>query len=159
MYFTVPYLGKPSVKFQRRIQRNFTNHDLNIRSAYNTTKVGSYFSLKSKISPLFTANVVYQYTCSLDKDIFYIGETRRQLCQRISDHRRGKTQSAVFDHVYTCNHCQNVDNFANLFSILHRCSPTNITSVEALMIYKRRPKLNIQMGPGRGTAVSLKLYR
>ena len=64
-----------------------------VKAAYNTVKVGSYFSLKSKCSNLFGSNVVYKFTCSRDENISYLGETQRHLFKRISEHSDRKSDS------------------------------------------------------------------
>jgi hypothetical protein len=159
VYLVVPFFGKSSLKFQRRVRNILAEHDIAIRVAYTTTKVGSYFSLKTRSSYLFNSKVVYRFTCSLEKNTSYIGETNRQLFRRIEEHREGRTPSAIFDHLYQCTDCQNVPNISSSFEILHRCSSANILSTEALSILQLRPTLNIQMGPGRGARVSSMLYR
>ena len=162
VFFTIPWLGISSAKFQRRIQQQMREYDIAIKAAYTTTKVGAVFSLKSKCSRLFDSNVVYKFSCFCDKNISYLGETRRQLFRRIMDHttqdRTNCNNSAVLDHLYQCQTCQNVPNIADSFSILQHCSSNNILSYEALLISKHLPKLNIQMGASQGKLTTLNLY-
>jgi hypothetical protein len=158
VFLKIPFVGRPSSRLQRRIQEQLQNDDLRIKVAFSTTKVGEYFSLKSKCSTLFKSNVVYKFTCSRDRSTTYIGETQRHLFKRIQDHRGDDKNSAIFNHLYQCNQCQNVKNIAASFEILKHCTSTNIGSMEALLISKHWPSLNIQLGPGRGTIVSLTLY-
>ena len=156
MFFKAPYFGKPSHKFQSRVGRELLKYGLQTQAVYSTLKVSSYFSLKTKVSHLFNSNLVYKFTGSCDKDISYIGETRRQLCRRIQDHREGKS-SAIFEHLQSCQTCQNCGNFTDSFTVLQKCSSYNVLSVESLLIAKNRPSLNTQMGPSKGT-ISLTLY-
>ena len=158
-YILIPYLGKPSLRFQRRLRRSFQDMGINIRTAYSTTKVAEYFSLKTRTGALFKSNVVYKFSCACDKSISYIGESRRQLFARISEHTVDTKNSAVFNHIYNCGSCQDADNIANQFEILLNCTPFNILSAEAMMIAKYSPNLNTQLGPNVGAAVSLTLYR
>ena len=88
----------------------------------------------------------------------YIGETRRQLFQRVTDHRGKDKKSAVFDHLYNCLECQSVSIISNQFEILKKCDARNLLTFEALLIEKNRPALNIQLGPTKGRMVSLALY-
>ena len=157
-FFTVPYLGRPSLKFQQNIRRNFQTYDLEITPSYSTTKVSEYFSLKSKSPRLFKTNIVYQFTCLGDPDISYIGESKRQLFERIAEHRNGK-DSAVFDHIYSCTSCQNTNNIADQFEVLKQCTTRTILSTEVIMISKFRPVLNKQLGPSNGMLTSLALYK
>ena len=85
-YLAVPYLGKPSLKFQSRIRKEMEKYGLNLISSYTTTKTSSYFSLKSNPPILFRSNIVYRFNCSCDKNVTYVGETRRHLFRRIIDH-------------------------------------------------------------------------
>ena len=135
-------------------------YHLSIRAAYTTLKVSSYFGLKSSCSNLFKSKVVYRFTCSGDQSTSYIGETQRHLFKRISEHTTKTTSaSAIFDHLYNCNECQNNADISKQFEILQQCAWYNILTFEALLILKYQPKLNVQVGPSKGTMTSLFLYR
>ena len=67
-YMTVPYTGKPSLRFQRRLRKEMEQYSVTIVPSYTTTKIGSYFSLKSSPSMPFKSNVVYEFHCSCDKN-------------------------------------------------------------------------------------------
>ena len=158
VYFKLPFFGRPSRTFQRQIREQLKAYNLNVRAAFTTTKVASYFCLKSQPSVFFKAGVVYRFTCARDERISYIGETRRQFYARITDHCTGRDKkSAVFGHLYGCTQCQNVDATKS-FEVLQTCDTSNICTMEAILIAKHRPELNIQLGPGKGTMVSLALY-
>ena len=158
-YATVPYVGKPSLKFQRRIREEMSRQGLTILASFTTTKVSSYFNLKSTCSPLFKANVVYRFTCSRDENCSYIGETTRQLFRRIIEHSKpSKKFSAIFQHIEQCRDCQNATNIGDNFNIMQHCTARTVTSHESLMISKFRPNLNTQLGPGNGRMISLALY-
>ena len=158
LYMTVPYLGKPSIELQRRIGNELRKHGVNVTAAYRTTKVGSYFSLKTRCSKLFSSNVVYQFNCSQDEKISYVGETRRQLFRRAEDHIKTDKKSAVFEHLFVCTSCQNVKNIMNCFKIISTANAYNILSLEAMLIAVHQPILNTQLGPGKGAQTSLSLY-
>ena len=125
--------------------------------AYRTTKVSSYFSLKSRCSKLFQSNVIYQFNCSRDEKISYIGETRRKFFKRAEEHTTTDKQSAVFEHLYSCTDCQKVPNILDCFKIIKTCNPYTIFTVEAMMIDNNKP-LNTQLGSEKGTLTSLVLY-
>ena len=133
-------------------------YSLTTRAAYRTTKVGSYFNLKSRTPKLFLADLVYMFTCCRDEATTYIGETSRQFHRRISDHNGTDKKSAVFDHLLNCSECQAVKNITNLFKIIQKCTTRNILSFEALWIAKLRPSLNTQCGPYKGARTLLALY-
>ena len=157
-YLSVPYVGRPSLKLQHRIRKEMEDHDISILAAYTTTKVGSYFNLKPSCPQPFQSNVVYQFSCFRDESITYIGETRRQLFRRVVDHIGKDKNSAVYDHLYQCSDCQGSNNIFKQFRVIHKCTRYNILSFESLLIAKHRPLLNTQLGPGRGTMISLSLY-
>ena len=148
-YFTVPYYGKASLKIQKCVKTEMEQHGIKIISSYNTKTVGSYFNLKSSCSNLFKSNIVYQFVCSQDQRVSYIGETTRQFYKRVDEHTRTDQNSAVFEHLFNCAGCQNHPNVCELFKILISCNNNNIYSHEALLIKKFRPSLNIQLGPGK----------
>ena len=157
-YFTIPYVGKPSIRFQRKLEHNFRESGLEVQTAYKTTKVGSYFSLKTRTPQLFKANVVYEFKCSRDENITYIGESKRQLYQRIKEHCVSDKNSAIFGHLYECKSCQN-EEITSRFKILEYGTAMNILSLEAMLITKYRPCLNTQLGASKGALVSLTLYK
>ena len=78
-YSTTVYLGHPSLKFQKHVKSVFHKFKVEIKPAYNSRKVSNYFNNKSNRSDAFDANFVYKYTCSEDQNIYYLGETSRQL--------------------------------------------------------------------------------
>ena len=157
-YLTIPYVGRPSLQLQRRVGKEMKDRGISTVESYTTTKVGSYFNLKPSCPQLFQSNVVYKFFCSGDKSATYIGETRRQLFRRVEDHIGKDKNSAVFEHMFNCLDCQSNKNIHKQFDIIHKCASYNILTFESLLIAKFRPKLNIQLGPGKGTMVSLSLY-
>ena len=60
--------------------------DVKLCCVFNSCKVKSYFSLKSKTPSFLSGNVVYKYTCQRDADRSYIGETARYLIERAGEH-------------------------------------------------------------------------
>ena len=100
--FTVSFLGKPSVNLQNRVKSEIKKYGLTIIPSYTTTAVGSYFSLKTNCSRPFKSNVTYKFTCAEDQQVSYIGETKRQLFKRVSEHTKTDKNSAVFNHLFNC---------------------------------------------------------
>ena len=88
--------------------------------------------------------MVYEYKCSYDKSIQYIGFTSRPLVERIKEHLKGKT--AVSDHISNCNVCKNEKITVNNFGILKECRNKFETLIsEALLIKRYNPILNKQL--------------
>ena len=161
-YFLVPYIRKPSIQLQRIIKKELLQHDILVQAAYRTTKVGSYLGLKSPIPSLFKTDVVYKFQCPHDENIHYIGETQRQFFKRISNHcpatSTTSTSSAVYDHITSCNHCQDYTNILHCFSILRSCNSKDVLAEEAICIRKYKPSLNIQLGPFKGSRVPTNIF-
>ena len=107
-FMVLPYFGKSSERLHRCIMNEFLQHRVQIIPAYRTTKVESYFSLKSKLPTLFKSDVVYEFKCPRDEDTRYIGETERQLFQRVKEHCKSTSRSAVFDHIFKCDGCKDI---------------------------------------------------
>ena len=75
-----PYIRKISEKFSKKIKAIFEDIGVKIRIAYNTQKVGKYFSMKDLINHMYQSCIVYKFTCPGDLDNQYIGET---LCKNL----------------------------------------------------------------------------
>ena len=58
----------------------------------------------------------YEYKCSNDKSVQYIGFTSRPLLERVEEHLKDKT--AVSYHIGNCNVCKNERITVNNFGIL-----------------------------------------
>jgi hypothetical protein len=162
-YLTLPYIGKASQRLHKRIRTEMLQYKINLKAAYQTTKVGCYFGLKQCIPSLLKSDVVYQFECPLDEDVRYIGETHRHFFERISDHcstisSKQSQPSAVRNHILECSKCSTSDNIVECFSILRTCSGMDILSQEAIYIGKLKPSLNIQLGNFNGTRVPINIY-
>ena len=158
-YLTVPYIKKVSEKFSKNITKNLETIGINIKVAFRTSKVGNYFSLKEKINKLYRSCIVYKFQCPGDLDTQYIGETERQLFVRIKEHTK-PTNSAVFSHIEQCRICQNHNDIFNCFEVIKFCKNRNILlAVEAIMIKKLKPKLNHQLGPDKGSRITINIFK
>ena len=104
----VPYIGKPSNEYKKKLEKLLNNYIEDFKVIFTTTKVSNYFSNKDQTPHELKSNVVYEYKCSYDKSIQYIGFTSRPLVERTKEHLKGKT--AVSDHISNCNVCKNLKN-------------------------------------------------
>jgi hypothetical protein len=158
---TLPYVGKDTVRFGKRLKRSFVRmFSRDVKIAYRNCKVGEYFSLKDPTPPLFASNVVYKFQCSVDGDTSYVGVTTRQLCARIVEHLNPKQQSAVQSHLAQCKRCCNETALSKLFTVLKRCrSEREAQAMEVMLIAKLNPSLNIQLGKERGQSFLLKVFK
>ena len=143
-YFKIPYFGKSSYKFKSIIKKEFENYDVIVKPVFTSTKLIKYFSLKERCSKLFSCNIVYKFTCPENKDITYIGESKRQFFKRIEEHKFTDKNSIVHNHIQNCYGCKNYPNLNNQFKIIKICQQEEILSLEAMLIHKELPQLNIQ---------------
>ena len=59
---------------------------LKLRVVYDPFKINRYFQLKTKTPLALCSNVVYQFRCSCDTNLAYVGMTTRHLAARASKH-------------------------------------------------------------------------
>jgi len=104
-YFTIPYVAGIANKFIQYF-KNITFCKLAF-SCYN--KLNRYIKVHKDALPITSlTNVVYQIDC-LDCDATYVGQTKRSLHIRVSEHRnhirRNSTQNSVItEHRLKCEH-------------------------------------------------------
>lgn len=139
--FKVPYLGKISVTFAKRLRKLLSTSGQDIRIVYKTTKVQDSFSLKDPVPKAISSKVVYKFTCRSDPGTNYIGFTNRTLSERIKEHVSGST--AISDHISICTICNDEGVTIDDFQIIKRCRYKTESSIyEALAIKEQNPNLN-----------------
>ena len=131
--------------------------NLEIRTIYETTRIKDYFKLKDGVMKDILAKVVYQFSCSSDSRVRYIGYTNRTLKERVKEHLSGKT--AVSDHISTCATCNGKGVSIDNFEVLKRCRNWGDTSVyEAIYIQRRNPLLNRQLTSNTYHTFTLRVF-
>ena len=123
----IPYIGKESRRFANRLSGLIeNNYDQKISPIFKTFKVNNYFPLKSKTPKALCSNAVYKFTCSCDTNKIYIGMSSRHLITRVREHLNfgGSQESAIKDHIISCNTCSNIKFDLNNFSVLRKCNPS-----------------------------------
>ena len=79
----IPYVGKVSSEFKNKLKLLFLKDlKVDISPVFNSFKISSYFSLKSRSPSRLASNVVYKFSCLCDANLTYIGKTKRHLCVR-----------------------------------------------------------------------------
>ena len=111
----IPYIGKASNEYKKKLEKLLINYIEDFKVIFTTTKVSNYFSNKDKTPHELKSNVVYEYKCSYDESIQYIGFTSRPLVRRVKEHLKGNT--AVSDHISNCDVCRNKNITVNNFGI------------------------------------------
>ena len=153
----IPYVGKISLLFSKRLRRLLQTVEENIRVVFKTTKVLESFRLKDPVPKEMTSRVVYQFQCRGDPDITYVGFTNRTLKERVKEHVSGTT--SVSDHIAQCTVCEKEGVTIEDFKILKRCRNKWDTSIhEALLISEKNPILNRQLIKPGGKQFSLRIF-
>ena len=99
-FLTVPCLGKPSKTFFKNVLRLIKNKlDIEITHNFKTTKICSYFNIKSQKPSYLQSNVVYKYTCSRDVNVTNIGYSARHLITRVKEHITDCKQTKVLSKI------------------------------------------------------------
>ena len=159
----IPYVGEASHKFAKQMTSLFRDtYNVKLCPVFKSCKIGDYFSLKCGTPFPYSANVVYQFNCLRDAGCSYIGQTKRHLLTRVTEHlsidKPSGSKSEIKNHIYKCPVCHkkflNIENF----KILKRCKFNyDCRILEALTIKKLRPKLNKQLFRG-GASYLLKVF-
>ena len=155
-------MGKPSTTFFKSIRVLIKSKlDIEITPIFKTTKISSYFNIKSQTPSNLQSNVLYKYTCSRDVNVTYVGYSARHLITRAKELNDCKSnKSAVKNHILNCNSCldENPKFQLDRFSIMRKCNSTYEAKIhEALLIEKQNPTINEQMY-GNGTSFLLSVY-
>ena len=139
--------------------------DVNLRCVFQSTKVGSYFSLKSKSPALLLSNVVYKYKCLGDPEQSYIGETTCHIVKRAGEHLdcfSERMPTGIGGHIQKCDPCLRALKAGDLsfrnFEILSRCQSKLEAEVrEAFLVSKHKPTMNSQLFMS-GASLTLKIF-
>ena len=101
----ISFFGKALPVFAKRqtaLVKTKFNVDINVY--YTWFKTGSYFQLECSTSFPLLSHVVYEFSCSRDANILYIGGmTTRHIGTKIQEHLHHKTtKSVIHDHTEIC---------------------------------------------------------
>ena len=156
----IPYVGKISNDFKNKLKQLFLN-DLNVEimPVFNSFKVSSYFSLKSKSPSLLSSNVVYKFSGLCDSNVTYIGKTKRHLMVRCLEHLdiESSKKSEIKEHLKSCNLCRN--SSSENFEILRKCKSDRESKIcEAFFIKTEVPQLNKNLF-NKGSFYTLRIYQ
>ena len=144
---TIPYIGKQSVRFGKKISAIVTDRfDIDINLVYSTSKVGSFFRLKSMTPLSLMSCIVYEFHCLGEQTATYVGMAERNMALRVADHIRKSSKTAVGMHRKSCQTCRDTKLSIEHFKILKKCRDEQETKIhEALQIVKRNPSMNRQL--------------
>ena len=111
-------------------------------------RLNTLFRFKDSLKKKICSGIIYRYTCSNCKVIYY-GKTFRQFYTKAAEHmgisnltgKRLKSvkQSAISDHLLQCNCAINFDDFSILAT---DCNKFKLLLRESLLIKRDKPILN-----------------
>lgn len=152
---TLPYKGRKGESLIRTMCRtiNSLTNNTSIQLIYKSKKLSTMFQIKDTTPTEHMHNVVYELTCPTDNcKASYIGETARRLSTRVLEHAGVDNNSHMLKHAIDSGHHSVTMKDVNILS----SGNNNIVKrklVEALLIKKYRPSLNVQT-----MSVPLKLF-
>ena len=149
----LPYFGKCSTVFAQTISSLIKDtFDMKVDAVYSSLKLQSMFQLKSPTPFEFSSNVVYKFECVSNHSLFYVGQTARHLVERAKEHLSfSDKESAVGEHIKSCDMCKSAQLSVQNFQILKKCRNKFSTKIfEALFIQKLHPTLNTQVSNDYG---------
>ena len=144
-FYKLPYYGLTSKTTGEKIKKLCIDFCKNtsITLSFSVTKIGSYFSTKSKVPSAVRSFVVYEFTC-FGCGAKYIGETTRHLAVRIKEHLKTKKESNVFQHLNQNIKCKDKCS-EKCFKVIDRGNSEFILKLkEAIHIKWQKPSLNKQ---------------
>ena len=131
-FASVPYVAGTS----ERLSRIFRKYDINIAHQPSRKLKNELCHLKDRRPVAEKAGVVYKLACG-DCNACYVGETGRQVEDRMVEHRRDinnrKITSKVFEHVNNTGHNFDFDNVSILDQCKHKKVRLHLESVHTYM--------------------------
>ena len=104
-YFKLPYLGKLSLTFQRKLRLLCEKYckKVDVRIVFQTCKLKSFFSTKDKV--MLKSHVVYKFCCARCKSC-YVGFTKRHYNVRVHEHLNTDSTSHIYKHLKSNAQCR-----------------------------------------------------
>ena len=146
----LPFLGPQTYIAKRKLSALITKFYPHVSIRFIITPsltIQNFFSFKDKLPISLVSSVIYKYSCG-QCSATYIGETRKQLKVRMSQHkgisfRTGNMlnsieKSKILDHSLDSGHFTSENNF----KILDSCQPFDLRILESIYIHKIKPSLN-----------------
>ena len=126
-----------------KLCKEFCKENFNIKLAFNSFKIKSYFSYKDLNPDDLKSFLVYKFICASCRSI-YIGKTCRHFKTRIPEHIKKDNKSHFFKHLHTTAAC--FDSYNSLsFKIIDKAnSKFDLKIKEVLHINWTKSNLNAQ---------------
>jgi hypothetical protein len=144
-YYKLPYIGEFSKTTQIKI-RNLCKtfcKELDITISFNTCKIGSFLSSKSKSPSYLQSFVVYKYNCT-SCGASYVGMTTRHCSARVEEHLKKDKASHIYKHINSNDNCKQASNETSFKIIDKDSTEFTLKLKEAMHINWIKPTLNTQ---------------
>ena len=151
LYFCLPYTGQHGLQLRTQLRKLLSSAypHISIRFVFRPTcRLSDFFPFKDRIPFALRSHVVYKYKCQCCGAL-YVGQTRRHIHMRISEHtgvspKTGNKlsvsqMSAVLTHHHFSKHTISDSDFTILTS---SNSKFDLEMRESLLISKFKPILN-----------------
>ena len=117
--------------------------DLNIIISFNTCKIGSFMSSKSKCPDYLNSFVVYSFNCD-SCSANYVGRTKRHFSVRVNEHLGSDKNSHILKHINSNENCKMACNESS-FKIIDKANTDyQLQLKEAMHIQWIGPSINKQ---------------
>ena len=136
-FFKVPYISSASKQFTKSLSELvYREFGLKLKVVYDTFKINRYFQLKTKTLHALCSNVVYQFRCSCDTNLAYVGMTTRHLAAKACEHLvlAGPQKSAIKEHIRACANCREEKYIVNSFQVLKSCHTEYETKIQKALL-------------------------
>ena len=155
IYFKLPYTGSHALQIQTQVSKLCSSAfpKVTLRFIFQSgRRLSGFFPFKDRTPMLMRSRVVYKYTCQCCGAL-YLGQTRRHLHTRISEHmgvspltgkKRATTSfptSSIQAHTRQTNHAISPKDFS-IISSCRSSSNFELLIHESLLISKYKPSLN-----------------
>ena len=129
---------------QKHIKPKNKELDIKINIYYQSKKLSSNFSTRSKNPTNSQSHVVYQFSCpERDSKSRYIGYTTNTIHTRAGQHRY--KPSKIHSHLSSEHNKSAIENIEDNFKVLYRSNNLNELKIaEALLIKLHLPEINIK---------------
>ena len=152
----LPYGGEQGQNLMKKLGKTIqttTRGKVQLTTTYTPCKLGSRFTVKDKTKLIHQHNVTYHINCANQKcQSNYVGETKRRILTRMTEHNRKDAKSHVLIHSKKTKHRR---VFLPNIKIIGSGYRTNFKRKisESLYIKELKPDLNVQKD-----AYKLKLF-
>ena len=128
LYISIPYIAGTS----ERLKRVFSKYDVKVAHKPTRKLRNELCQLKDRKTAQEKAGVVYKIDCG-NCDAKYVGETGRQVKERMLEHQRDiqtkKPASKVYEHVRDTGHDFKFDEVSVLDNASHRKTRLHLESI------------------------------